>query len=191
MGRLWYFFGELTYYLTTIFSDSGICLLCTLRTAEYTFWSHSLWLWYCWTVGFRCSLHLAEFPSWSHIMYLCNHGIVVFIGYAVCTVQSLLCELDFALIWYVCFVFYTQGLLNSEDRFCVFDTVACDIPTDSGICCVVFSSTVSLQKSHFWGAVGSAFGPVWEGIRCSLPPLVSHCPSCGWNSWCQHGVTGR
>ena len=34
MGRLCYEFGELTCYLTTIYPDSGISLLSTLRTAE-------------------------------------------------------------------------------------------------------------------------------------------------------------
>ena len=88
-------------------------------------------------------------------MYLCCHRTVVFIGYAVCTQQSLLCELDFELIWHVCFVVYTHQYLNSEGRFCVFDTAACEILPDSGfdLLCSVLQYNLFAEVT-FWKGSG-------------------------------------
>ena len=106
-------------------------------------------------------------------MYLCCHRTVVFIGYAVCTLQSLLCDLDLALIWHVCFVVYTQQYLNSEGRFCVFDTAACEILPDSGfdLLCSVLQYNLFAEVT-FWKGSGQV---IWTctGRNKTLPPSTS------------------
>ena len=106
-------------------------------------------------------------------MYLCCHRTVVFIGYAVCTLQSLLCELDLALIWHVCFVVSTLQYLNSEGRFRVFDTAACDILSDCGI-----DLLCSVLQHHLFAEVtflGGSWQVVWTctGRNKTLPLSTS------------------
>ena len=111
-------FQETFLILTSIFPDSGICLLYCVHAAAFS----------CWFCDFPMCLHIAEFPSWWHI---CDFDIIrLNVGYVVRILQSLFWRVGHhRSVAFVCYVVCSQHI-------CVLKTDSVNWILPGFDCCV-------------------------------------------------------
>ena len=143
MGRLRCMFAmqstrrECTSYFTSILPDSGICLLCSVHSAEVISWSQILWLWYCGTVFLVLFEIVCTWPNFPPEGTSCNFALTrQLFSFALQFVPYIvhLCELDIAGQWYSFASWSTPRNIyirtTESGNLCVFSIVC----TEQNLC---------------------------------------------------------